>query len=206
MSFPAPEEPTTITARARVIVGVTIVAGLALTLVLNSVESLEPAYQNRSLHVAKETAAALVLVLVAALLFGRFRRSGRLLDLLALAGVVVLAGKNLIFSVLTAILTETSGGLTTWRTTGAGMLGAALLAASALAPERSLKDRRRASLITTAGCLAALGILVVIAEVFELPAAFNEQPETRTELQRLSQNSALLVADVGATALFLIAG
>jgi signal transduction histidine kinase len=206
MSFPAPEESTSITARARVIVGVTIVAGLVLTLVLNSVESLEPAYQNRSLHVAKETAAALVLLLVAALLFGRFRRTGRLLDLLALAGVVVLAGKNLIFSVLTAILTETSGGLTTWRTTGAGMLGAGLLAASALAPERILRDRPRALALTAAGCLAALGILLVVADLFELPAAFIDEPETRAELQFLSQNAALVVADVGATALFLIAG
>ena len=145
-------------------------------MLFNSLRSLEPAYQNRSLHVAKETAAALVLLLVAALLFGRFRRTGRLLDLLALAGVVVLAGKNLVFSVLTAILTETSGGLTTWRTTGAGMLGAGLLAASALAPERVVRDRRRALALTTAGCVAALGVLIVIADVFELPAAFTERP------------------------------
>src|SRR5918999_2994298 len=100
-SAAAAEQPRRITARSRHIVGLTIAAGLLLTLLLNSVESLEPSYQNRSLHAAKETAAALVLLLVAALLIGRFRRAGRLLDLLALAGVVVLAGENLIFSVLT---------------------------------------------------------------------------------------------------------
>ena len=203
---PAPAPPRPITARARYIVGLTTTVGLALTLVLNSVDSLEPAYQNRSLHAAKETAAALVLLLVAALLIGRFRRSGRLLDLLALAGVVVLAGKNLIFSVLTAILTETSGGLTTWRTTGAGMLGAALLAASALAPERILSDRKRAMVVTAAACLAALGILLILADLFELPAAFTEEPETLAELNRLSQNAELLIADAGASALFTIAG
>jgi signal transduction histidine kinase len=195
-----------VTANARYIVSLTATAGLALTLLFNALRSLEPAYQNRSLHAAKETAAALVLLLVAALLFGRFRRTGRLLDLLALAGVVVLAGKNLVFSVLTAILTETSGGLTTWRTTGAGMLGAGLLAASALSPERVVRDRRRALAIMTAGCVAALGVLVVIADLFELPAAFTERPETETELQYLSQDTALLVADVGATLLFLLAG
>jgi signal transduction histidine kinase len=187
-------------------VSLTAATGLAVTALLHAVPGLEPAYQNRSLHVAKETAAALVLLLVAALLFGRFRRSGRLLDLLALAGVVVVAGKNLVFSVLGAILIETSGGLTTWRTTGVGMLGAGLLAASALAPERVLKDRDRASVVTASCCLAALGILIGIADVFDLPAAFSERPETRAELQYLSQNSALLVADMGATALFLVAG
>ena len=195
-----------ITAKARYIVSLTAAAGLALTLLFHTVESLEPAYQNRALHVAKETAAALVLLLVASLLFGRFRRGGRLLDLLALASVVVLAGKHLVFSVLTAILTETSGGLTTWRTTGAGMLGAALLVASALAPERVVANRNRALAIMTGACLAALAILIVVADFFELPAAFTDLPETRAELQRLSQNSELLVTDVAAMALFLIAG
>jgi signal transduction histidine kinase len=203
---PAPEQPRPITALARYIVALTTTVGLALTLVLNSVDSLEPAYQNRSLHAAKETAAALVLLLVAALLIGRFRRSGRLLDLLALAGVVVLAGKNLIFSVLTAILSETSGDLTTWRTTGAGMLGAGLLAASSFAPERILRDRRRAMIVTAGSCLAALGILLILADLFELPAAFTDEPETRAELNRLSQNAELLIADAGAAALFMIAG
>ena len=195
-----------ITAKARYIVSLTAAAGLALTLLFHTVESLEPAYQNRALHVAKETAAALVLLLVASLLFGRFRRGGRLLDLLALASVVVLAGKHLVFSVLTAILTETSGGLTTWRTTGAGMLGAALLVASALAPERVVANRNRALAIMTGACLAALAILIVVADFFELPAAFTDLPETSAELQRLSQNSELLVTDVAAMTLFLIAG
>jgi hypothetical protein len=35
--------------------------------------------------------------------------------------------------------------------------------------------------------------------MFELSAAFTERPETRTELQYLSQNAELLVADIGAT-------
>ena len=195
-----------ITANGRLIVSLTVSIGLALTLALNSFGAIDPVFQNRSLHAAKETAAALVLLVVAALLFGRFRRSGRVLDLLALAGVVLLAGKGLVFSVLTAILTETSGGLTTWRTTGAGMLGAALLAAAALAPERILKNRRRALALTAGGCLAALGALVAVAGYFDLPAAFTEKPETRAELRYLTQHSALLVADVGATVLFLLAG
>ena len=92
----ARETRSPITGKARFIASLTAVACLGATLVFNVVDSLQPAYQNRSLHVAKETAAALVLLLVAALLFGRFRRGGRLLDLLALAAVVVLAGKNLV--------------------------------------------------------------------------------------------------------------
>lgn len=195
-----------ITANARYVVALTAAVGLGLALIVNTIPALEPAYQNRALHVAKETAAALVLLLVAALLFGRFRQSGRLLDLLALAGVVVLAGKSLVFSVVAAILIETSGGLTTWRTTGAGMLGAALLAAAAIGPERILANRLRALLLTAGGCLAAIGVLAAVAGFFELPAAFTDPPETSEDLQRLSQDSALLVADLSASVLFLIAG
>ncbi len=195
-----------IAANARYIVALTAAVGFGLALIVNTIPALEPAYQNRALHVAKETAAALVLLLVAALLLGRFRRSGRLLDLLVLAGVVVLAGKNLVFSVVAAILIETGGGLTTWRTTGAGMLGAALLAAGAISPDRILADRRRALLIAAGGVLAALGVLAGIAGFFDLPAAFNDPPETRQDLTRLSQDSALLVADLSASVLFLVAG
>jgi signal transduction histidine kinase len=182
--------------------------GLALTLLLNTVSALEPAYQNDSLHVAKETAAGLVLLLVAALLLGRFRRGGRVLDLLAFAAVSVLAGKALLFSVLAAILHEPGGGLTTWRTTGTGMLGAGILVAAALASDRVIGERERSGAIkiTVAGAVAALCVLMGAAGLFDLPAAFTDPPESAAELSRLSQDSALLVADAGAAVLFLIAG
>jgi signal transduction histidine kinase len=196
-----------ITDNAGLIVSLTATVGLALTLAFNASGQLDPAYQNRSLHVAKETAAALVLLLVAALLLGRFRRTGRVLDLLALAGVVLLAGKTLVFSVLAAILAETSGGLTTWRTTGAAMLGALLLAASPLVATRVVRDRKTALVLMAGGCFAGLGMLMVVAEVFDLPAAFAEPPpDTSAELRLFSQHTALLVADIGATVLFLFAG
>jgi signal transduction histidine kinase len=206
VSKDARQAARSIAGNAPLIVSLTASAGLALTLLFQVAPEIEPAYQNRSLHVAKETAAAIVLLLVAALLFGRFRQSGRLSELLALAGVVLLAGKNLVFSVLTAILIETSGGLTSWRMTGAGMLGASLLAASALAPARVLRDRRRAIGLTAGGCVLALGALMAIAAIFELPAAFTARPETGAELKNLNEHPALLVADIAATVLFLVAG
>jgi signal transduction histidine kinase len=199
----APRRPAATDARYAVTAAAAV--GLAITLVITSA-GFAPAYQNRALHVAKETAGGVVLLLVAALLIGRFSRRGSLQDLLALAGVLVLATKNLFFSVITAILTETSAGLTTWRTTGAGMVGAALLAAAALAPARLVRNRRRAILLIAGGSLAAFGVLSVLADVFQFPGAFTERPETREELRLLSGHEALIVADVGATILFLLAG
>src|ERR687896_1428234 len=164
----APAAKKAVTANPRYAVTLTAALGLAVTLLITSA-GFAPAYQNRALHVAKETAGALVLLLVAALLAGRFTRRGTLQDLLALAGVLVLATKNLVFSVITAILSETSGGPTTWRTTGAGMLGAGLLAAAALAPAKLVQNRRRALLITAGAPLGGFSPLSSLADIFLFP-------------------------------------
>jgi signal transduction histidine kinase len=205
MASKASATKPTLTVNSKYAVALTAAIGLAVTLLITSA-GLAPAYQNRALHVAKETVAAVVLLVVAAVLAGRVSRRGNLLDLLALAGILVLATKNLVFSVLTAILTETAGGLTTWRTTGAAMVGAALLAAAALAPRKVVKDRRRAIFIA-AGC--SLGVFVLLsaaAGIFRFPGAFTDRPDTDAELRLLSEHPALLVADIGATVLFLLAG
>jgi signal transduction histidine kinase len=193
------------TVNARYAVALTAAAGLAVTLLINAA-GWDPAYHNRALHAAKETVAALVLLLVAALLAGRVSRKGTLLDVLALAGVLVLATKNLFFSVVPAILTETSGGLTTWRTTGAGMVGAALLAAAALAPRTAVRDSRRAIAISAGCALAAFVLLSAIAGIFQFPGPLTDRPDTEAELELLQDHLALVVADAGAAALFLVAG
>jgi signal transduction histidine kinase len=190
---------------SRYAVAVTAAAGLAVTLLITTA-GWEPAYQNRALHAAKETVAALVLLLVAALLVGRVSRRGTLVDLLALAGVLVMATKNLFFSVFTAILTESGGGLTTWRTTGAGTVGAALLAAAALSPRKAVRNSRRALVITIGCSLVAFVLLSVIAGIFHFPGALTDRPDTDAELLLLTDHSALVVADVAASALFLLAG
>jgi signal transduction histidine kinase len=197
-----------LTANANYAIALVAAVGLSTTLLLIVVPSLTPAYDNDSLHVAKETSAGVVLLLVAALLLGRFRRGGRVLDLLAFAAVAVLAGKALLFSVLAAIVHEPGGGLITWRTTGTGMVGAGLLVAAALVSDRVIADRDRTAAIkvTVIGSVAALGVLMAAAGLFELPGAFTDPPETTAEVSRLSQDSALIVADIGAAALFLLAG
>jgi signal transduction histidine kinase len=193
------------TVNARFPVALAAAVGLAVTLLITSA-GWAPAYQNRELHATKETVAALVLLLVAALLAGRVARRRTVLDLLALAGVLVLATKNLVFSVFTAILTETGGGLTTWRTTGAGTVGAALLAAAALSPRRVVPDSRRAVLVAVGCALAAFVLLSAVAAIFQFPGALTERPDTEAELRGLSGHSALVVADVAAAILFLAAG
>jgi signal transduction histidine kinase len=193
------------TVNSRYAVALAAAVGFAVTLLITSV-GWAPDYQNRALHATKETVSALVLLLVAALLAGRIARKGTLLDLLALAGVLVLATKNVFFSVLTSILTETWGELMTWRTTGAGMVGGALLAAAALSPRTAVRDSRRAILITVGCALAAFVLLLAIASIFQLPGAITDRPDSEAELRLLSRHSVVVVADIAAAALFLVAG
>jgi signal transduction histidine kinase len=190
---------------ARFAVALTAAVGLAVTLLITTA-GWTPAYRNRELHATKETVSALVLLLVAALLAGRVTRSRMLRDVLALAGVLVLATKNLVFSVFTAILAESWSGLTTWRTTGAGTVGAALLAAAALSPRKVVPDGHKAILIAAGWALAVFALLSAIAAIFHFPGALTDRPESQAELQVLGDHSALVVADVAATGLFLIAG
>jgi signal transduction histidine kinase len=183
-----------VTEKARYFVSLTATAGLAVTLVLNVAP--QPAYENRSLHVSLSTAAALVLLFVAALLVGRFRRRLALLDLLALTGVVVLAVSNLFFSVLTAVLAESPGGFSTWATAGAGLLGAALLASAALAPPRLLLRPREAMIVTATITVLALGLLAALAGLFAgaLPQGTFDNPPRGEWLSLVSQQQPQLLA------------
>ena len=60
MAKDAPVEKRDITRRAVFAVALTAAVGVALTLVITAA-GFAPAYQNRALHAAKETAAAVVL-------------------------------------------------------------------------------------------------------------------------------------------------
>ncbi len=185
------DRPAPVSSRYAVALAAAI--GFAVTLLITSV-SWAPAYENRALHATKETVSALVLLLVAALLAGRIARRGTLLDLLALAGVLVLATKNVVFSLSTAVLTGSE--LTSWRTTGAGMVGGALFAAAALSPRIAVRDGRKATVITVGCALAAFALLSAIARVFQHPGALTARPEGHT---------AHVVADLAAAGLFLVA-
>ena len=69
-------------ANARYAAALTAIACLALTLLINVAPRFDPTVGNRRFHVAIETAAALVLTFIAAVLLGRFRQNHSLRTLL----------------------------------------------------------------------------------------------------------------------------
>jgi signal transduction histidine kinase len=158
--------------------------------------------------VAIETAAALVLVFVAAVLLGRFRLNGSRRTLLKFGAVCLLALDNLCSTVLTTVVDSVSdGAFSTWATAGNSVLGAALLAAAAVLPDRPVQDERRGVLTVLGISVGLLAANTIFVAVFQdvLPGAFNDVPETEVELELLSEHPALIVAETITAACYGIA-
>ena len=142
------------------------VAGAALFTLLASVTPvLSFAYRNPALHVAMETAAAVISLVAAQLVWGRFRQSFQLRDLLLVAALGVFAGTNLFCSAVPAIVDEEPGSFATWAPALGRLLGAALMALSALVSDQVLRRPMRDARRLLTGCLCGLVGICVLAAV-----------------------------------------
>jgi signal transduction histidine kinase len=138
----------------------------ALFTVLVSISSaISFAYRNVPLHVAVETAAALISTSAAQLAWGRFRQSLKQADLLLAGSLAVFAVTNLLFSAIPAITDSEPGSFATWAPAGGRLLGAALLAASAMVSDRVLRHPMRDSRRLIAAIGGVLGVLTLAVVV-----------------------------------------
>ena len=141
-----------------------VAAVAALLTLLASVTSvIDVAYESVPLHVAVETAAALISLLAAQLILGRYVRSTQLGDLLLGAALSVIAFGNLALSAVPAILDDEQGPIATWGALVVRTIGAALLGFAAWTPPRPIRHPLRAARVTVVGGGAA--VLVVILAV-----------------------------------------
>jgi signal transduction histidine kinase len=175
----------------------TATACLALTVLVNILPTLDPTLGSRRFHVAIETSAAMALIFVAAVLFGRFRLNNSLRTLLKFAAMFVLAVENLVSVALTIALESTATSFVAWAFAFAGVLGAALLAVAALMPDRPIRHRGGALFLAIGASVAVLTPIVVLTAVFAdvLPGAFQEPPATAEALHALTEHSVLIVAE-----------
>jgi len=193
---------------AKTSIAVAAAAAALFTLVVSVSSTVSFAYRNPPLHVAVETAAALISIVAAQLVWGRFRQSLELRDLLLTASLTVFATTNLLFSAVPAIADKHPGAFATWAPASGRLLGAALLAASAVTSERVLRrpmhDARRVlggSLLA----LAALSLAVAVAGdalPVAIPADLSPEAGTRP---RIVGNPAVLVNELLVMALFAVA-
>jgi len=140
-------------------------AGLAVT-AMSLLPFTEVAYRSSTLHVAIETAATLIALVVAVLLFGRFVRAPMRPELVLAASLLLLALTNLFFSVIPWVADpENPGSYETWAPIVGRLLGLSGLAVGALLPVVPVRRPQQALLRAFAWVGAALlttGVVVAV--------------------------------------------
>src|SRR4051794_5684231 len=154
----------------------------ALTLIVSLVPSAL-AYRAPEGHVVIETAAALVSLLVAFLMLGRFLRSGRLVDLLVAAALSLTGLSNLLFAVAPAATGHPFSHWGAWSAAMGRLAGSLIFCVAAYVPDRELRNRRRPALRVAAGCaglLALIGIgFATVGHGLSLGVDPTDSPEPR---------------------------
>jgi signal transduction histidine kinase len=182
-------------------------AGLFTVLVsIGSVVSF--AYRNVPLHVAVETAAALISIVAAQLAWGRFRQSLKRGDLLLAGALVVFALTNLLFSAIPAIVDSAPGSFATWAPAGGRLFGAALLAVAAVVFDQVLRQPMRDARRLLVAIVVLLGGLALVVTVGgdALPKAVpaNLSPDSGSQ-PRVVGNPVILSAELLSMVLFAVA-
>lgn len=138
--------------------------GAAATAVVALSPALRFAYDAPSLDVLFETTGDLIALLAAYLVFGRFRQSGRLNDLILACGLAAFSATSLVIQTMRATFELDAAGLATSAPVVGRLLGALLLAGAAFAPARRLRHPGRSALLFGAAglLLTALAILVAL--------------------------------------------
>jgi signal transduction histidine kinase len=185
-----------------------ILAGSA-TVLVTALPGLDFAYRQRELHVGLETAAALIGLLAAYLLLGRFRRRRRLDDLALFVALSLFALSNLFFAALPAMIVDGgSAKFSTWVALSGRLLGAVALAVGAFAPPRQVHLPRWATALPLLTPVAVLAVtaLFIGALVSSFPSGVDAEltPEASGR-PRLIGHPAVLVVQLVAAALFVAA-
>src|SRR4051812_12654487 len=114
-----------------------------ITLVVIALPSARFGYRAPALHVALETANALVALLVGLLVYGRFRQSRRVQELLLVLAMRTVAVANLdLTAVPVAVAIGRGEDFSRWAAVGIRLLGTILLTAAALVPRAATVDTR----------------------------------------------------------------
>lgn len=176
-------------------------AGLA-TLAVGALPFLSFAYRSPELHVAFATAAALVALLAADLVFGRFRERRRLDELVLVCGLAVTAAINVVLAIVAAVLPRLeSQAFITWSGLTGRLLGATLICLAAFVPPRIVRRPVRATVAGLAGCAVALALPVALLATLSARLPSGIDPTLSPE----DSSAPLLVAHPVVHALQLVA-
>ena len=204
LSMPGLAEPVNV----RRLVLATSALGALATVFISLAPFVNFAYRNRAGHVAIETAATVIGLLAAQLVYGRFKRSASLHDLLLTGALLVLAATNLAFSLVPSLVDARPGVFATWSPVFARLAGAGVFAAAAFVRAPRVRDPVRYSHLLLGICIAALLLIAAIVAALgnDLPRAIDPglSPESSGR-PRIVGNTLLLSIQVVAMVIYATA-
>jgi signal transduction histidine kinase len=181
---------------------------VATTLAVATLPGLHFDYRRPPVHIALETAAALIALLAAFLVFGRVQRGTRLDELVLACALSLLALSNLLFAALPSLVEGIPETQSVWAAITGRTLGAILLASSPFLPRRRILDAGRAIRVTVAGALGALLLTAVLVSALSerLPRGVEVSVAPDAAAQPdLTAHPALLTIQLVAAALYAMA-
>ena len=204
---PAPAERRAPGLRTRAAVIATACVSAAVTAVVAFAPGLHFAYRNPDMHVALLTAEALIALLSAYLVLGRFSRRRALDDLVLCMALAVMAVANLLFAALPAVVGSDTSIFSTWSTLLGRLLGALLFAAAAVIPSRRARVSRGRLVVVWAAAGAVLGAIAIGVGLLEsqLPSGVEIAAAESSGRPRLEGTPAVLAAQLAAFALLAVA-
>lgn len=165
-----PRLPTT-HVRAWVMAAATL--GLTVTVLISATNVVAFAYRNVPLHVAVEVTAAMASIVAAQLVYGRFRSTLQLSDLVLLTSLVGFAATNLLFSSLPLLESTAPSRFRTWAPLIGSVVSTTLFAVSPFLGDRVLRRPGAAVRCVLIGCAGGLAIIAFAVALAgdALPAA-----------------------------------
>jgi signal transduction histidine kinase len=183
------------------------VAVLAATVLVAVLDQLRFAYDSVA-HVMIATAVALIGMLAAGLVAGRFLRSRQLQDLALTLALVVLSATNLFGSAIPSAFGELDSHFVAWAPFCGRLLGALLFALSVAVPDREVPNPKQAVWLTVLGGLAIAGALMLVVAIFSPSWAdpmFDAIPPDESGAPHLTSDALQLVVLAVTFALYLLA-
>jgi signal transduction histidine kinase len=182
-----------------------LATGLAATALIASVPSLDFAYRNGDVHVAIETAASGVALLVAFLLYGRLRQAGSRTDLALIVGLFLLSLSNLGRALLPSLTGDAES--VVWVPLTTRLVGTAVLAWAAFASPVPLRKPGRAPFYLAGAVLCVLVVIGVGSLVLgRIPTGVDPNlSPMASDHPRIVGSPGLLATEIAVIALIAVA-
>ena len=166
----------------RRLVWLALTLGVVVTATVIFVPTISFVYRSPRLHVAIETAAIMIGLIAAILVFGRFRHRAVAQDLVIVYALLVLAFTNLFFSAVPAAFgAEPDEAYLAWTQAAARLVACASLVVAAWIRPRRLTDTGVAGITVTSA--SAMTLLVVAAGALALSSTLPDPIGTVVSVQ-----------------------